>query len=186
MNKMYIGKNFKIQAYKHNGTLRGQWDEAVLIKKCKDYLIFGNNRTLVTEANGSKWKTKEPAIMYFFYKEWFNIIVQFKKDGIYYYCNIGTPFIIEDNTIKYIDYDLDLRIFSNGAFKILDNLEFNHNKRIMQYSKKLDECIHIALDTLIKLYKENYEAFDKEKNINLYKKNNNLKNSILIKNKKMK
>ena len=31
-----------------------------------DFLIFGNDRTKVTEADGRTWKTKEPAIMYFF------------------------------------------------------------------------------------------------------------------------
>ena len=175
MNKIYIGKNYKIQAYKHDGRIKGQWDEAVLIEKHKDYLIFGNNKTLVTETNGSKWKTKEPAVMYFFYKEWFNVIVQFKKDGIYYYCNIATPFIIEDETIKYIDYDLDLRIFSNGAFKILDNLEYYHSKRKMGYSEKLDSCIHIALDKLIELYKSKNIIFDKENNIRLYKKYKKIK-----------
>ena len=37
--------------------------------------------------------------MYFFKGRWFNVISQLKKGGIYYYCNIATPFIIEDNTI---------------------------------------------------------------------------------------
>lgn len=178
MEKSYIGKNFKIQAYKHDGKLRGQWDEAVLLEKHKDYLIFGNNKTLVTEANGSKWKTREPAIIYFFYKEWFNIIVQFKKDGIYYYCNIATPFIIEDNTIKYIDYDLDLRIFSNGAFKVLDTYEYQLNKKKMGYSKELDKCIHIALNKLIELYKKKNVFFVKDRNINLYQKYKEIKISV--------
>lgn len=175
MKRLYIGENFKIQAYKHDGKLRGQWDEAVLLEKHRDYLVFGNNKTLVTEANGSKWKTKEPAIIYFFYKEWFNIIVQFKKNGIYYYCNIGTPFIIEDDTIKYIDYDLDLRIFSNGAFKILDTLEYKHSKKRMRYSNKLDKCVHIALDKLIKLYKSQNNFFDKDRNIYLYERYKEIK-----------
>lgn len=31
----------------------------------KDYMVFGNNKTKVTEATGATWRTKEPAIMYF-------------------------------------------------------------------------------------------------------------------------
>ena len=92
-------------------------------------MVFGNDKTTVIEADGCSWKTKEPAIMYFFKNEWFNIIAQLKKDGIYYYCNIATPYIIEDNTIKYIDYDLDLRIFPSGEYKILDKLEYNYHKK---------------------------------------------------------
>ena len=54
----------------------------------------------------------------FFYKDrWFNIIEQLKDYGIYFYCNIATPYIIDEKVIKYIDYDLDLRVFPNVSFK---------------------------------------------------------------------
>ena len=91
--------------------------------------------------------------MYFFKDRWFNIIAQLKKDGLYYYCNIASPFIIEENTIKYIDYDLDLRIFPTGEFKILDKLEYNYHKKIMNYDANLDKVINYGLDELINLYK---------------------------------
>ena len=96
MKKLCIGDKLQIQCYKHNGKIHRAWDEAVLLDIKKDYMVFGNNKTKVTESEGSVWKTKEPAIMYFFRNEWFNIIAQLKKDGIYYYCNIASPFIIEE------------------------------------------------------------------------------------------
>ena len=129
-------------------------------------MVFGNNRTTVTEALGNTWKTKEPAIMYFFKDEWFNIIVQFKKDGIYYYCNIATPFILEEKTIKYIDYDLDLRVFPNGSYKVLDRMEYKYHKKIMNYSDELDQVINYALDDLIKKYRNHFFGFDTERNQN--------------------
>ena len=165
MKKICIGDRFQIQCYKHNGKIHRCWDEAVVLDIKKDYIVFGNYKTLVTEAQGTWWKTKEPAIMYFFKNEWFNIISQIKKDGIYYYCNIATPFIIEENTIKYIDYDLDLRIFPTGEFKILDRLEYEYHKKIMGYDEKLDKVIKKGLDDLIKLYKGNKIMFNAQKNL---------------------
>lgn len=164
MKKLNVGTRYQIQCYKHNGKIHRVWDEAVLLDIKKDYMIFGNNKTTVTEAAGNTWKTKEPAIMYFFRKEWFNVIVQFKKDGIYYYCNIATPFIMEEDTIKYIDYDLDLRVFPNGSYKILDRMEYQYHKKIMSYSNDLDKVLNYALDDLIKKYKDGFFAFDKEEN----------------------
>jgi len=96
-----------------------------------------------------------------------------KKDGIYYYCNIATPYIIEENTIKYIDYDLDLRIFPKGDYRILDKLEYEYHKKKMQYSKDLDIVINNAMKDLIEEYKSNAFMFDKENNLdylNLYLK----------------
>ena len=163
-----IGDKLQIQCYKHNGKIHRAWDEAVLLDVKKDYLVFGNNRTLVTEAEGNSWRTKEPAIMYYFKDAWFNIIAQLKKDGIYYYCNIATPYIIEDGTIKYIDYDLDLRIFPTGEYKILDQKEYKYHKKKMGYSDELDKVIKMALKELINVYKQKGIMFDKITNEKYY------------------
>ena len=171
MKNMCIGDKLQIQCYKHNSKIHRAWDEAVVLDIKKEYIVFGNNRTLVTEAEGNAWKTKEPAIMYFFKNEWFNIICQLKKDGIYYYCNIASPFIIEEDTIKYIDYDLDLRVFPTGEYKILDRLEYKRHQKLMGYSKELSTVIEDSLEQLISLYNNRTIFFDKEKNrqyCNLY------------------
>ena len=141
----------------------------------KDYVVFGNNKTQVIESEGNVWKTKEPAIMYFFKDKWFNVIAQLKKDGIYFYCNIASPFIIEEDTIKYIDYDLDLRIFPSGEYKILDKGEYKYHKRIMNYSDDLDLVINSGLKELIDLYEKKYIVFDKKLNYMYYDEYNKVK-----------
>jgi len=169
MNKICMGDNFQMQCYKHNGKIHRSWSEAIIIEENKDYIVLGNNKALVIEADGRTRRTKEPAIMYFFKKKWFNVIAQLKTDGISYYCNIATPYIIEDGTIKYIDYDLDLRIFNTGEYKILDRMEYKYHKKIMDYSDELDMAVKNGLNELIKLYKSGSEIFSTEKNMNYYK-----------------
>lgn len=164
MKNLYIGDKMQIQCYKHNGKVHRLWDEAVLLDVKKDYVVFGNNKTQVVESQGTWWHTKEPAVMYFFKNHWFNIICQMKKDGIYYYCNIASPFIIEEKTIKYIDYDLDLRIFPDGEYKVLDRLEYNSHKRSMKYSDDLDKVINSALKELINLYNDKAIMFNSIQN----------------------
>ena len=157
-NELIIGKTYKIHSYKHDSKIHRAWNEAILLEINDDFLVFGNNKTKVTESDGRSWKTREPAILFFFYNKWYNIIGQYKKEGIYYYCNIASPFLIEDETIKYIDYDLDLRVFPNGSFKILDRGEYKYHKRIMNYSKDLDKILHKELTNLINQEK-NQEYF---------------------------
>ena len=99
MNKICIGDHYQIQCYKHNGKIHRSWSEAVVLDVKKDYIVFGNNKALVIESDGRTRRTGEPAVMYFFKNKWFNIIAQLKKDGISYYCNIATPFIIEEGTV---------------------------------------------------------------------------------------
>jgi len=178
VSKVVIGKKYQIQCYKHDGKIHRAWDEAVLLEVNKDFMVFGNNKTKVTEAEGVTWRTKEPAIMYFFKNKWYNIIVQMKKDGIYYYCNIATPYIIEEDTIKYIDYDLDLRIFPKGDYKILDKLEYEYHKKKMNYSDDLDLIIKTALSDLIDEYKKNVSMFNSEINYQYLGKYLSIKNKL--------
>ena len=87
-----------------------------------------------------------------------------KKDGIYYYCNIATPYIIEEGTIKYIDYDLDLRIFPKGDYKVLDKLEYQYHRKKMKYSDDLDIVVNSALDELIDDYVNGDKTFNEDIN----------------------
>jgi len=179
MKKICIGDRLQIQCYKHNGKIHRAWSEAIVLDFKKDYIVFGNDRTQVIESEGNVWRTKEPAIMYYFKDKWFNIIAQLKKDGIYYYCNIASPFIIEENTIKYIDYDLDLRIFPSGDYKILDKGEYNYHKKLMKYSDDLDIIINKAMDELIGFYCENAVMFDEKVNYNYHDEYNKLKKDAM-------
>lgn len=176
MKKIEKGDRLKIQCYKHDGKVHRCWDEAIVLDVNKDYIVFGNEKTLVTESYGSTWRTKEPAVMYFFKDKWYNIIVQLKKTGVTYYCNIASPFIIEDGVIKYIDYDLDLRIFPTGSFKILDKQEYLYHKKKMNYSSDLDIVLRNALSELIDNYKSGIMAFDLETNLRYGDEYQRLKN----------
>lgn len=170
-----IGEKFIIHSYKHDGNIHRSWDEAVLLDVMDDCLIFGNNRTHVIESDGRTWKTKEPAIMLFYKNSWFNVIGQLKYDGIYYYCNIASPFVIEDKTIKYIDYDLDLRVFPDGAFKILDRGEYKYHKVKMNYPEELDGILKKELSRLIDMVREKQFPFCASAINSYYDKYNQLK-----------
>ena len=157
--KLEIGKKYEIHGYKHNGKIHRSWDEAVLLEIHDEYLIFGNEKTKVIESDGRSWRTKEPAMLYFYYNKWFNVIGQYKKNGIFYYCNMASPFIIEENTIKYIDYDLDLRVFPDGSFKVLDRGEYNYHKELMNYPDNIDKILKSELTELINLVRNKVAAF---------------------------
>ena len=164
MIKLKIGDKYIIHGYKHNGKLYKTWDEAIFLGETKEYYIFGNNNTEVKKRYGQNWRTKDPAVLFFYKDEWFNIIAQLKKNGIFYYCNIASPAIIEEQNkvIKFIDYDLDLRIFPDGTYKILDRSEYEYHKKKMKYSHDLDKIINYKLSKLIKKFNNNDIVFNKE------------------------
>lgn len=175
MDKLEIGKKYLIHSYKHDGTIHRSWDEAILLEINDNYLIFGNDRTLVQESDGRTWKTKEPAVIYFYKDRWFNIISQNKNDGIYYYCNMASPYVLEDGTIKYIDYDLDLRVFADDSYKVLDKSEYKYHKEKMNYPKEIDRILNEELKELINMAKRKEGPFDRETIAIYYDKYNMLR-----------
>jgi len=155
-----IGRKYQIHSFKHNGTYHRIWDRTYLIDQDEDYLVFANEKTRVHEANGKSWFTKEPAICFFFKDRWYNIISMLKDDGVYYYCNLASPFTIDDEAIKYIDYDLDVKVFPNRQYKILDRFEYKLNADDMKYPKDVKEIIEYELKGLEKSIKRSDFPFD--------------------------
>ena len=82
---------------------------------------------------------------------------------------MASPYIIDENVIKYIDYDLDLRVFTDGGYKILDYNEYKYHKKKMKYPEEIDIIINKELQKLIEMKKNNEGPFDK-KQILEYKK----------------
>ncbi len=170
MDNIKVGDNLTIHCYKHNGILHRVCEEATVLEITEDTLVCANDKTEITENDGRSYKTNEKAILIFYKKRWFNVIAQLKQQGLFYYCNIASPFIIDNNIIKYIDYDLDLRVFPDGGFRILDRNEYKYHKRIMKYSNDLDKIIKNELQALITLKKEEKDPFNKDL-INKYYQN---------------
>ena len=162
MKRMFIGDLYQIQCYKHNGKIHRSWDEAILLDVKKDYIVFGNNKTEVIEAEGTTWNTKEPAVMYFFKDKWYNIIAQMKKDGIYYYCNLASPALYDGEAIKYIDYDIDYKIFTDKTMLTLDLDEYQLHKKQMHYPKEIDDIIKEEMQNIREQVQNNQAPFNRE------------------------
>lgn len=157
---MKIGDNYKIHCYKHNGKIRRASENTIVLDIKDDYIVCANNMVKVYESDGRNYTTKELAIMFFYKNNWFNIIAQLKSFGLFYYCNIASPYLIDEDVIKYIDYDLDLRVFPDGGYRVLDKNEYKYHQNIMGYPKEIDTIVKKELNLLIEMKKKNIGPFD--------------------------
>ena len=162
MKKLKEGDTLVIHCYKHNGVIYESSRVAYVVEINDDFIVLGDENVLITKDDGRAWHTKGSAIMFFYKKRWFNIIAQLKDDGIFYYCNIASPFVIDARALKYIDYDLDLRVFNDGAFKILDRNEYNYHKKLMNYPDEINYIIKEELSSLIEMKKKGEFPFKRE------------------------
>lgn len=143
------GEFITIQSYKHDGSLHRTWRDTMVLKTSEHSLIGVNDHTLVTESDGRRWVTREPALVYFHDKFWFNIITMIREKGVSYYCNLASPAILDEEALKYIDYDLDIKIFPDGKKRLLDVDEYEEHRRQMGYSKEIDYILKENVKILV-------------------------------------
>mgnify|MGYP001172745389 CR=1 FL=1 len=142
------GETIQIHSYKHNGQIHRIWEETTVLKGTKTVIIGGNDRTTVTESDGRTWITKEPAIVYFHSQYWFNIIGMLREDGIHYYCNLSSPFVYDEEALKYIDYDLDIKVFPDMTYVLLDEDEYEEHRKLMGYPEVIDKILKANIEKL--------------------------------------
>lgn len=159
-----------IQSYKHDGSLHRTWAKGYVLESSEERIVAVTNKTLVSESNGRKWITREPAICFFYPNKWYNVICMIRKTGIHYYCNIASPSIFDGEAIKNIDYDLDVKVSPLGKTMLLDEDEYTQHAQEMGYSKQLDKAIHRGLDRLMVDIRLRNSPFEHREIIRLYDK----------------
>ncbi|WLV25430.1 DUF402 domain-containing protein [Aciduricibacillus chroicocephali] len=160
MSAPEAGSNIQIKSYKHNGKLHRIWESSLVLKGTETVVIAGNDKTRVMESDGRTWITREPAITYFHSRYWFNIIGMLRTDGIYYYCNISSPFVYDEEALKYIDYDLDVKVYPDMTHVLLDEDEYEQHSRQMNYPRVLDRILHRNIDELLRWVHERKGPFN--------------------------
>lgn len=153
------GSNIQIQSYKHNGQLHRVWDSNFVLKGTETIVIGANDKAQVMEHDGRMWTTREPAIVYFHSDFWFNIIGMLRNDGIHYYCNISSPFLYENAVLKYIDYDLDVKVFPDMTYRLLDEDEYEVHKCKMNYPSIMDRILYNNIDYLLEWIRQRKGPF---------------------------
>lgn len=165
-----IGEEMVIVAFKHNGLVHRTWYQTYLIEENDEYIAVGSTHAFVIEADDRKWHAIEPAVSIFMKKKWFNVVCMMKPSGINYYVNIASPSLVENNVIKYIDYDLDFKVDDIYMIKTLDEFEYKRHKETLKYSSELDEVIKYNFKKVKNMIIKHEFPFSHEDVENLYKK----------------
>lgn len=152
-----------IQAYKHNEELHREWSHSYILEDNDDYFVAASIRASVVESDGRKWHTKEPAIFILPKDKWFNVIAMLKEDGVGYYVNIASPTIYDKGFLKYIDYDLDIKLYGDGTVRLLDVSEYRKHAEEQSYPDDIKDILEKSVNHIYELIKEKKFPFEDEK-----------------------
>ncbi|MBR0230493.1 MAG: DUF402 domain-containing protein, partial [Erysipelotrichaceae bacterium] len=109
-----------------------------------------------------------PALCYFYTHKWFNVIAMLRESGTYYYCNLASPALYDGEGIKYIDYDLDYKIFPDGSYILLDEDEYAQHSAEMNYPEEIDSILKKYMAEILHLKEEKLPPFNDDYNNELF------------------
>ncbi|PZD95746.1 hypothetical protein DNH61_13885 [Paenibacillus sambharensis] len=146
-----------IKSFKHNGSLHRMWLENWLVPAerlheehaAESMIVLINEETPVLEGSGKRWISKVPAVTFFAPGHWFNVVALLEHAGVRYYCNVASPVHQYENVYTYIDYDLDVIRYPDGASHVVDREEYEMNKQLYHYPGDLRNKVASGLGMLL-------------------------------------
>ncbi len=166
---MVKGDKVILHSYKHDESLHRVWKTEIVLDETEEVIVVANKKTRVVESNGRFWYTKEPSVSFFFKNHWFNVIGIIKNQDVSFYCNLSSPILYDDEAMKYIDYDLDIKVEKDGTYKILDMNEYKRNSSRMNYPAELQKIILLEMNQLKQRIENKEYPFTKKAVLGWYK-----------------
>lgn len=103
-------------------------------------------------------------ISYEFYwlNRWYNVFRFHEPDGNLrnFYCNINLPINFSGEVLNYVDLDIDILVWKDFSYQILDIEEFEVNAKRFSYSDKMRKQVRASQNELISLIETKTFPFD--------------------------
>lgn len=155
-------RSILVRACKFDGSLHRRW-HAVLIQQKDSLLILDakfedevQHDLLGTLLRGTK------SLEYYWLDRWYSIFRFSEPTGELrnFYCNINLPPVLQEGTLSYIDLDIDVLVYPDLSYQILDEDEFAVNALRYNYPAELQAQAQRALHELITLVEERQFPFE--------------------------
>lgn len=173
---MRQASNVVIKSFKHDGHIHRIWfenwpvpeEERHPLHAEEGIQIYINHGTRIRESDGKEWVSKVPGVTYFLPGQWFNIVALLEHTGVRYYCNVASPFYRYDDTLTYIDYDLDAIKFPDGTIQVVDEEEYRTHRLQYQYSPLVESKVKDGLNALLERMKRGASPFQDSEALRYY------------------
>lgn len=155
-------KSFVINSRKFNGVINRSW-QADLINSDESLLTFiGVFDRQIIHPDLGVIRQGTVSFEYYWTNRWYNVFRFHEPDGSFrnFYCNINEPPVLSDDSLNYVDLDVDVLVWKDLSYKVLDLDEFNENSKNFGYPKQIRDKVSESLSELINLIEDKVFPFD--------------------------
>ena len=112
--------------------------------------------------SGQQFTITHPADLIFWRDRWYNVYVNYTDDGelSHFYCNVGLPPEVSGHMLRFVDLDLDVRIYPDGRYDVLDEDEFTEHAALFGYPPDTQRAARQAVSDIIARWHARLSPFD--------------------------
>jgi hypothetical protein len=142
-----------INSRKFDGTIRRSWKCELIEQNATSLIFVGVFEHDVSHPDLGDIACGTVSYEYYWLDRWYNIFCFHEPNGSFrnYYCNINMPPIFAGGILDYVDLDIDVVVWPDGSFKILDEDEYDQNAEQYLYPKSVKNRAADALAQVLDL-----------------------------------
>ena len=140
-----------VNSLAYDGAVRRSW-HCELIERNNPLLVFvGTFDRDVGHDELGLIRKGTISYEYYWLDRWYNIFRFHESDGTLrnYYCNINMPPTFVGGELNYIDLDIDIVVWPDMSYRILDREEFEASAAKFNYSAHILEMVELTLAELL-------------------------------------
>lgn len=142
-----------INARKYSGVIHRSW-KAELISRDENLLTFiGCFTDSIQHPNLGIIRRGTISYEYYWLDRWYNVFRFHEPEGDLrnFYCNINMPPKFDQAQLDYIDFDIDVLVWKDFSFEVLDVDEFDENFVRYKYPPEIRHKVFDTLDEVLSL-----------------------------------
>ena len=146
-------KIITINSRKYDGHIRRSWEGGLISESETQIVLVGKFEEDVGHDEIGLIKKGTVSFEFYWPGRWYNIFRFHEPDGTLrnYYCNITMPPTLSDGVLDYVDLDIDVLVWPDNRYEVLDLDDFEVNKVKFGYPKDVIEKGEQSLGEVIEL-----------------------------------
>ena len=159
-----LRKEVIINSRNFDKSIKRSW-KADLIDKQKSLLVLvGIFNEMISHPFLGIIRPGTVSYEYYWLNRWYNVFRFHEPEGDFrnFYCNLNMPPVFQNGVLDYVDLDIDVIVWKDFSFEILDLDDFEQNSDRFKYSEELKTNVDLQLKTLIGIIQNREFPFDIE------------------------
>ena len=151
-----------VNSRKFDGTINRTWECRPIGIAESHLVLVGSFARDVEHPDLGRIAAGTLSYEFFWPDRWYNVFRFHEPDGSLrnFYYNISMPYSLDSDQLDYVDLDIDVIVWPDGTFRILDLEEFEQNKVAYDYPADIIANAEHTLDELMSAIRDGSQPTD--------------------------